>query len=54
MSDIWKTNDEANGGRWLCYQCKDGVHCRCIGVPCQCDCEYEPNGPDEFEGGDGI
>ena len=25
-----------NFGR--CYECADGLHERCIGVPCQCEC----------------
>lgn len=28
--------DEWNFGR--CYECADGLHARCIGVPCQCEC----------------
>lgn len=28
--------DEDNFGR--CYECDDGLHERCIGVPCQCEC----------------
>lgn len=23
---------------WRCYECSDGLHERCIGVPCQCEC----------------
>lgn len=28
--------DDHNFGR--CYNCADGLHLECIGVPCQCDC----------------
>lgn len=28
--------DDWNFGR--CYECADGLHERCIGVPCQCEC----------------
>lgn len=28
--------DDDNFGR--CYECADGLHERCIGVPCQCEC----------------
>ena len=22
----------------LCYQCKDGLHGECVGIPCECYC----------------
>jgi hypothetical protein len=25
---------------FVCYECKDGNHERCVGVPCFCKCEY--------------
>lgn len=24
---------------FICYQCRDGLHPQCVGVPCRCDCE---------------
>lgn len=33
---IEASRDDYNFGR--CYECADGNHARCIGVPCQCEC----------------
>jgi len=33
-----RRNDETQGDKWICYECKDGLCERCVGVPCQCDC----------------
>lgn len=32
--------DDHNFGR--CYECADGYHVLCIGVPCQCECPVTP------------
>lgn len=24
----------------FCYECKDGMHCLCVGVPCGCPCPF--------------
>ncbi len=30
----------------ICYQCKDGRHGECVGIPCQCDCPIPAKGTD--------
>jgi hypothetical protein len=27
---------------FVCYECKDGFHDHCIGVPCMCGCPIPP------------
>lgn len=31
---------ELTDGFGLCYECDDGLHEQCIGVPCQCTCDF--------------
>lgn len=33
---------QSNFGR--CYECRDALHDRCVGVPCQCQCEGRETG----------
>lgn len=33
-------------GFGLCYECKDGEHEHCIGVPCECECEPSDTDPE--------
>lgn len=28
----------ADSDKWVCYECRDGLCERCVGVPCQCEC----------------
>lgn len=28
-------------GLFVCYECKDGLHCQCVGVPCHCPCPLQ-------------
>lgn len=32
---------------WFCYNCRDGLHEQCVGVPCDCECEpVQPTEPE--------
>jgi len=38
-------DDIGDREKWFCYECKDGYHARCVGVPCMCPCipaDYAP------------
>jgi hypothetical protein len=37
-------------GQFVCYECRDGLHMRCVGVPCMCPCPIQfPNTKNEVE-----
>ncbi len=37
-------------GAFVCYECKDGSHCDCLGVPCMCPCPIQyPQTKNEIE-----
>lgn len=36
----WREQEEGEEAFGLCYLCRNGEHSRCLGVPCECECDY--------------
>lgn len=44
-----KTLEEAIEENWfVCYECKDGLCGRCIGIPCMCPCPIPETEPEYY------